>query len=104
MKLGSKKTKQAELFDALGGDVLASTGLAEDAPPAAPPAPEHLPTTQKASGRGSLPEVEEQRYAKLTFSIFLIHLSSLVSAVYILSSKNLFPFACSAMVVFNPWN
>jgi hypothetical protein len=101
LKLGSKKTKQAELLDALGGDVLASTGLVEDTPPAASPAPEHLPTAQKASGRGSLPEVEEKRYAKL---FFLIHCSSLISAVYILSSKSLFPFPCSVMVVCNPWN
>ncbi|PPQ77561.1 hypothetical protein CVT25_011421 [Psilocybe cyanescens] len=59
MKLGSKKTKQAELLDALGGDVLASSGLAEQAQ--APSTPVHEPpTVQKVSGRGSLPEVEAE--------------------------------------------
>lgn len=62
LKLGSKKAKQAELLDALGGDVLASAGLAEDALSTTPPAPEKLPATQKASGRGSLPEVEVKGY------------------------------------------
>ena len=61
MKLGSKKTKQAELLDALGGDVLESTMSSSNAT-----APEVLiaqqqPTVQKVSGRGSLPEVEPQR-------------------------------------------
>ncbi len=65
MKLGSKKTKQAELLDALGGDVLASTGLADMTPVAAPAPPENPPTiaVQKTTGRGSLPAVEEKRYA-----------------------------------------
>ena len=59
MKLGSKKTKQAELLDALGGDVLATTSIAELSAPA-PAAPEP-PAVQKVSGRGSLPEVEAER-------------------------------------------
>ncbi|KAF9476942.1 hypothetical protein BDN70DRAFT_995325 [Pholiota conissans] len=58
MKLGSKKTKQAELLDALGGDVLASTHISE---PTTPVHPVHEPpAVQKVSGRGSLPEVEAQ--------------------------------------------
>jgi len=57
MKLGSKKTKQAELLDALGGDVLASTRLAEALPSVSP---EPAPAVQKVTGRGSLPEVEEK--------------------------------------------
>lgn len=63
MKLGSKKTKQAELIDALGGDVLATTNIADlsaSAGPASPAVLEHVPV-QKVSGRGSLPEVEAQR-------------------------------------------
>ena len=65
MKLGSKKTKQAELLDALGGDVLESTLGGSSA--AASEAPivqqQQAPVTvQKVSGRGSLPEVEPQRF------------------------------------------
>ena len=61
MKLGSKKTKQAELLDALGGDVLATTSITELSAPA--PAAHEPPavTVQKVSGRGSLPEVEAER-------------------------------------------
>ncbi|PPQ69658.1 hypothetical protein CVT26_001527 [Gymnopilus dilepis] len=57
MKLGSKKTKQAELLDALGGEVLAATSASEVSQPVTPTvsAP---PAVQKVSGRGSLPEVE----------------------------------------------
>jgi len=56
MKLGSKKTKQAELLDALGGEAPISS-------PAESAAPSHMtreqpPIVQKVSGRGSLPEVE----------------------------------------------
>ena len=60
MKLGSKKTKQAELLDALGGDVLASTKLAEALPSVSSGTPEPISTVQKVTGRGSLPEVEEK--------------------------------------------
>ena len=50
MKLGSKKTKQAELLDALGGDVLDSTMNGSN--PTAPEAPivQQPPTVQKVSG------------------------------------------------------
>lgn len=63
MKLGAKKTKQAELLDALGGDVLASTGAGGDlSGPPTPVVPEP-PAVQKANdGRGSLPEVEKEKY------------------------------------------
>ncbi|KAJ3517399.1 hypothetical protein NLJ89_g531 [Agrocybe chaxingu] len=48
MKLGSKKTKQAELLDALGGDVLASTNIAELSSTTSAPAPAvHIPSVQK---------------------------------------------------------
>ncbi|KAJ7612483.1 hypothetical protein DFH06DRAFT_1243390 [Mycena polygramma] len=62
MKLGSsKKTKQAELIDALGGDYV-SSGLLPSEPPtpsvAAVPAP--AAKAAGAKGRGSLPEVEQE--------------------------------------------
>ncbi|KAF9528125.1 hypothetical protein CPB83DRAFT_357502 [Crepidotus variabilis] len=60
MKLGSKKTKQAELLDALGGDVLASTELAEASTPVATHTSHQPPSAPKVTGRGSLPEVEEK--------------------------------------------
>ncbi|KAJ7765482.1 hypothetical protein DFH07DRAFT_810736 [Mycena maculata] len=62
MKLGSsKKTKQAELIDALGGDYVSSgIGL-----PSEPPTPSvaAAPVAAKAAtstGRGSIPEVEQE--------------------------------------------
>ncbi|KAJ6610223.1 hypothetical protein B0H10DRAFT_1883660 [Mycena sp. CBHHK59/15] len=64
MKLGSKKTKQAELIDALGGDYIsAGIGLPEEpVTPSAPSAP--VPTAKSSApatkGRGSLPEVEQE--------------------------------------------
>lgn len=64
MKLGMKKTKQAELLDALGGEVLASTGsLSELSAPTTPAIPE-LPATTN-NGRGSVPEVEAERCVQL---------------------------------------
>lgn len=61
MKLGTKKTKQAELLDALGGDVLASSAGVGDlsGPPTPVPAEPQSPV-QKDNGRGSLPEVEAE--------------------------------------------
>ncbi|KAF7308763.1 Copper P-type ATPase [Mycena kentingensis (nom. inval.)] len=60
MQLGSKKTKQAELIDALGGDYVSSgIGLSSEPPTpsvAAPPAP--APPASK--GRGNLPEVAQE--------------------------------------------
>ena len=61
MKLGSKKTKQAELLDALGGDVLESTMSASNTTTSEAPIVSTPPAVQKVSGRGSLPEVEPQR-------------------------------------------
>ncbi|KAG6805829.1 hypothetical protein H0H93_003990, partial [Arthromyces matolae] len=62
MKLGSKKTKQAELIDALGGDVLSASAAASldiSAPPT-PSASSHSTSAPKHDGRGSLPEVETE--------------------------------------------
>ncbi|RDB30672.1 Coatomer subunit delta [Hypsizygus marmoreus] len=57
MKLGTKKTKQAELLDALGGDVLASTASAGEI--STPPSPSVIPSpVHKNDGRGSLPDVD----------------------------------------------
>lgn len=62
MKLGAKKTRQAELLDALGGDVLASTGALADLSAPTTPAVAEPPAQQRASdGRGSLPEVEKEK-------------------------------------------
>jgi coatomer subunit delta len=62
MKLGTKKTKQAELLDALGGDVLASgAGVGELSGPPTPVVSEPQSVVQKDTGRGSLPEVEAER-------------------------------------------
>jgi hypothetical protein len=60
MKLGSKKTKQAELLDALGGDVLESTMSGSTVTASETPIAQQPPAVQKVSGRGSLPEVEPQ--------------------------------------------
>jgi hypothetical protein len=57
MKLGSKKTKQAELLDELGGEVLASAELSVPNTPVA-----HIPEpTVRKDPRGSLPVVTAER-------------------------------------------
>ncbi|KAF5391026.1 hypothetical protein D9757_003937 [Collybiopsis confluens] len=60
MKLGSKKTKQAELLDALGGDVLASPDIALET--SAPPTPSATgsPAIPSSGERGSIPEVDAE--------------------------------------------
>ncbi|KAJ8482071.1 hypothetical protein ONZ45_g15075 [Pleurotus djamor] len=58
MKLGSKKTKQAELIDALGGEVLATTPLMSEV--SAPPTPSISAPPEPKSERGSLPEVDQE--------------------------------------------
>jgi len=57
MKLGAKKTKQAELLDALGGDVLASTAGVEVLGPPTPGVPEPAVQQKINVGRGSNPGV-----------------------------------------------
>ncbi|KIJ66580.1 hypothetical protein HYDPIDRAFT_174623 [Hydnomerulius pinastri MD-312] len=56
MKLGSKKTRQAELLDALGGEVLAVEEMS--APPT--PVPMEPPTAAQKDARGSLPTVDAE--------------------------------------------
>ncbi|KAJ7155391.1 hypothetical protein C8R43DRAFT_884630, partial [Mycena crocata] len=63
MKLGSsKKTKQAELIDALGGDYVSSgIGLPSEPPtPSIASAPVPSAKVAATKGRGSLPEVEQE--------------------------------------------
>ncbi|KAF8839782.1 hypothetical protein BDN67DRAFT_730068 [Paxillus ammoniavirescens] len=56
MKLGSKKTRQAELLDALGGEVLAVEEMSS--PPT--PVPVEPPTLAQKDARGSLPAVASE--------------------------------------------
>ncbi|KIY62732.1 hypothetical protein CYLTODRAFT_404191 [Cylindrobasidium torrendii FP15055 ss-10] len=59
MKLGSKKTKQAELLDALGGEAFIPPTPEASAPPT--PYAAHTPSTPALdSGRGSVPEVDQE--------------------------------------------
>ena len=105
MKLGSaKKTKQAELLDALGGEVLATTGLGveERTAPTTPTQAVSEPTIQKASGRGSVPEVEAEWYRN--FYVFeLINWANLFAA-YTLSSRNKFHSPSPMTAASNPSN
>lgn len=68
MKLGSKKTKQAELLDALGGEVLSTTGAATEL--SAPPTPT-VATEQQGpkDPRGSLPVVIPERSVSLYITL-----------------------------------
>ena len=58
MKLGAKKTRQAELLDALGGEAVIPRPKIS-----APPTPiaTAKPALQKTVERGSLPEVTPER-------------------------------------------
>ena len=104
MKLGTKKTKQAELLDALGGDVLAaSAGVGDLSGPPTPVHTEAQSPVQKDNGRGSLPEVEQERYVSLPVSLFSI-LIQLIVSVSILSSKNKYRFHFCGTAVCSPWN
>lgn len=58
MKLGSKKTTQSQLLDALGGEAL----LSEDMSVPGTPAPPEPITTAPKDERGSLPTVTAERY------------------------------------------
>ncbi|KAG7089726.1 hypothetical protein E1B28_011381 [Marasmius oreades] len=62
MKLGSKKTKQAELLDALGGEMLpvSSPGVTEMSAPPTPVAVTPQSSALAKSERGNIPEVEQQ--------------------------------------------
>ena len=60
MKLGSKKTRQAELLDALGGEVLSVEDMS--APPT--PIPVEPPTQTQKDARGSLPTITPERQVR----------------------------------------
>ncbi|KAG5724396.1 Coatomer subunit delta [Termitomyces sp. T112] len=62
MKLGGKKTKQAELIDALGGDVAARVATSDISVPPTPSASSQPQSSAapKHDGRGSLPEVQTE--------------------------------------------
>lgn len=75
MKLGAKKTKQAELIDALGGDYVATAGITADlSEPPTPSNPSHYdaPAARGNAGRGSIPEVVEERSVLLLNRLTLI--------------------------------
>lgn len=108
MKLGTKKTKQAELLDALGGDVLASSSIGELSVPSTPiNAPETVSQSvaPKSDGRGSLPEVDAERsasfYHRHSDDLLTMTLTFLVS---ILSSRNRSLYLFYEMVVCSLWS
>ena len=104
MKLGSKKTKQAELLDALGGDVLESTMSGSNATASEAPVVQQPPAVQKVSGRGSLPEVEPQRLFPSHFPRFCLNLILFFGLVSILLSKNRYLCLYFATVGSNRWS
>ncbi|TFY58180.1 hypothetical protein EVJ58_g6577 [Rhodofomes roseus] len=63
MKLGGKKTRQAELLDALGGDALLSEDMSTPGTPAASNTPEPVAPPAPKNDRGSLPPVHAERIA-----------------------------------------
>lgn len=83
MKLGSKKTKQAELLDALGGEALVSEDMSQPATPIPTTSPElgamggGAVSRPKDAGRGSVPTVTPERY------ILLLSISRLVEVQYL---------------------
>ena len=73
MKLGSKKTRQAELLDALGGEVLAVEDMSS--PPT--PIPVEPPTQIQKDARGSLPSVTAERQVQPPFLPVRLDLTTL---------------------------
>lgn len=63
MKLGGKKTRQAELLDALGGDALLSEDMSTPGSPAVSNTPEPVAPPAPKNDRGSLPPVHAERWA-----------------------------------------
>ena len=60
MKLGSKKSKQSELLDALGGEALLSEDMSVPPSPSGTPEPLAAAAAPKNT-RGSLPTVTAER-------------------------------------------
>ena len=68
MQLGSKKTTQSQLLDALGGEALLSEDMSV---PGTPAPPEPAPVTVSKDERGSLPIVTPERYS-IPYSTILV--------------------------------
>jgi coatomer subunit delta len=84
MKLGSKKTKQAELLDALGGSALLSEDMSiPNSPAASTPEPSII-----KDGRSSLPIVTPEEYVPLPMIGIDINQSTCVS-VHIVTKENI---------------
>ena len=64
MKLGSKKTKQAELLDALGGELAVDE---QSVPPSPVPVPESVAPAKDYTG--SLPAVAQERLVRIPYSL-----------------------------------
>lgn len=58
MKLGSKKTKQSELLDAMGSEAVMPDELSAPSTPA----PSHTPEPVVAKATSTLPVVEAERF------------------------------------------
>lgn len=61
MKLGSKKSKQSELLDALGGEALLSEDMSVPPSPSGTPEPLAAAAAAPKNTRGSLPTVTAER-------------------------------------------
>lgn len=105
MKLGSKKTRQAELLDALGGEVLTVEDMS--APPT--PIPIEPPTQTQKDTRGSLPSVTPERQVHChnpshSFRQTLIWWCSYISAAYTSSSRKPYRSRSCAKAASNLWS
>lgn len=84
MKLGSKKSTQSALLDALGGEVLLSEDMSTPGTPAQAGTPE--PTaTAPTNERGSLPTVTPERCARSTASVLSLIVPNLADFFWIAS-------------------
>lgn len=101
MKLGSKKTKQAELIDAMGGDALETTSLSMDISAPATPSVTASPPPPVSGERGSVPEVVAERLAQANI-ISCVH--SNISPAFMSSLKSRSPSHFSETVACNQWN
>lgn len=90
MQLGSKKTTQSQLLDALGGEALLSEDMSV---PGTPAPPEPAAAAVHKDERGSLPVVTPERYAQIVLQNPLMGVALLItmlSLVYTLPSARLF--------------
>ena len=97
MKLGSKKTRQAELLDALGGDALLSEDMSTPGSPAVSNTPEPVVPPAPKNDRGSLPPVHAERWV-----VCYLYRCNLASQILSIACMSLFgsisPRRWSAMV------